>query len=112
MNKVELRARGHGKSYAQFVEFITAVKSGKKAIVVAKDYVVIDSCAYEQLRTDNEVLMEQNFDMNKSTVRLRKALSWYKNADYRADHPWCIGKEDVCIECDGGAIASKALEGK
>lgn len=66
----------------------------------------------KQLRTDNEVLMEQNFDMNKSTVRLRKALSWYKNADYRADHPWCIGKEDVCIECDGGAIASKALEGK
>ena len=72
MNKVELRARGHGKSYAQFVEFITAVKSGKKAIVVAKDYVVIDSCAYEQLRIENEVLMEQNFDMNKSTVKLRK----------------------------------------
>ena len=72
MNKVELRARGHGKSYAQFVEFITAVKSGKKAIVVAKDYVVIDSCAYEQLRIEND-LKETRINNFKETVKeLRK----------------------------------------
>ena len=37
-----------GKQFSNFVAFIDVVRSGKSAVIIATDYVVLDKASYEQ----------------------------------------------------------------
>lgn len=56
-------------------------------------------------------LQKESVRLQQENSRLQKALEFYRDADYKAEHPWCwrIGKEDKCIMCDEGKIAREAV---
>ena len=58
--------RSFGKQYAQYIEFITAVKRGEKAIVFGNGYVVISENLYQKINeTKNKIIIEYLEDFGK-----------------------------------------------
>lgn len=75
-----------GKSFAQYMSFIEAVKSGKRAIVVAKDYVVLSRKTFES-----------NERLRVEIQELKGRIGWLQLQNQAARHKI----EQLTQECEG-----------
>ena len=46
---IEFQARAAGKNFQKYLEFVQAVRTGKTAMIVGNDFVVMDKKTYQEM---------------------------------------------------------------
>jgi len=62
INITEMNARENGKRFQQYCWFISQIKSGKTAIIMSPDFVVVDWKTWQRLNKKAEEKQEMFFD--------------------------------------------------
>lgn len=74
-----LKSNRIGKRFITFLRFVDSVKAGKKSIIYASDYVVIDKKTWEDM---NEKLRE----LSRTKIRISKFFTEVYTKEYPNDH--------------------------